>query len=53
MTLDKICISLSEGIINFFLYERRNYESVDEKDYLRLCPENDERENSGSKGLKT
>ena len=32
-------------------YDRRDYESVDEKVYLRLCPEKRWKKNSGWKGL--
>ena len=35
----KILILNKEGIIEKISYERRAYESVDEKTYLRLCPE--------------
>ena len=36
----KILILILEGIIKKISYERRDYESVDEKKtYLRLCPE--------------
>ena len=35
----KILILILEGIIKKNSYERRDYESVDEKTYLSLCPE--------------
>ena len=35
----KILILNKEGIIEKISYARRAYESVDEKAYLRLCPE--------------
>ena len=35
----KILTLILEGIIKKISYERRDYESVDEKAYLRLCPE--------------
>ena len=34
-----------------FSYERHDYESVDERVYLRLCPEKQRKKNSGSEGL--
>ena len=34
---DKIFILILEGIIKKISYERRDYESVDEKTYLSLC----------------
>ena len=35
-----------------FSYERRDYESVDEEPILGYVPKNDEKKNSGGKGLK-
>ena len=35
----KILILNKEGIIEKIAYERRAYESVDQRAYLRLCPE--------------
>ena len=50
--IGKVSILKLEGIINKIFYERRDYESADEKAYLRLCREkNYERQNSGTKGL--
>ena len=46
-----IWILIEEGNIKKNSYERRNYESVDERAYLRLSPENYEKKNSSSKGL--
>ena len=37
--IDKISILKLEGIIKKISYERRDYESVDEKAYLLLCLE--------------
>ena len=34
----KILILILEGIIKKISYERRDYESVDEKTYFSLCP---------------
>ena len=48
--LANILISISEGIIPKYSYERCDYESVDEKN-LRLFSKNDEKKNSGCKGL--
>ena len=42
-------ISISGGIIKNSAYERRDYESVNEKSLSKLCPE---KENLDSKGLK-
>ena len=48
----KILILILEGIIKKISYERRDYESVDEKAYLGLYPEKlRKKKNSGSKGL--
>ena len=35
----EISVLFQEGIIKNISYERRAYESVEEKAYLRLCPE--------------
>ena len=35
----KSSILILEGIIKKISYEHRDYESVDERAYLRLCPE--------------
>ena len=51
----KILILILEGIIKKISYERRDYESVDEKAYLSLCPEKlqkKKKQNQGSRGLK-
>ena len=49
----KISILFLEGIIKKISYDRRAYESVDEKAYLRLCPEKRrKKKNSVHKGLK-
>ena len=43
-----------EGIIKKISYERRDYESVDEKSLiLGYIPKNDVKYNSGSKGLNS
>ena len=47
----KILIPILEGIIKKISYERRDYESVNEKS-LWLNPETLRKKNSGSKGLK-
>ena len=49
--LAKIFISISEGNYKKIFYESGNYESVDEKAYLWLCPEKIKKKNSGFKGL--
>ena len=50
--LAKILISISERSHQKISYERHEYESVDERAYLRLCPEKlRKKKNSGSKGL--
>ena len=36
---NEISILFWEGIIKKISYERRAYESVDEKSHLKLCPE--------------
>ena len=49
----KISIPFKEGIIKKISYERRAYESVDEKrPILGYVPKNDEKENLVHKGLK-
>ena len=49
----KILILILEGIIKKISYERRDYESVDEKKLiLGYVPKNYEKKNSGSKGLR-
>ena len=49
----KILILILEGIIKKISYERRDYESVDEKNFILVyVPKNYEKKNSGSKGLK-
>ena len=51
--LAKLSILILEGIIKNISYERRDYESVDEKSLSRLCPEKRRKKrNSGGKGLK-
>ena len=51
--IGKISILKLEGIIKKISYERRDYESVDEKSLsLRLCLEKLQKKNSGTKGLK-
>ena len=51
--LGKILILIQEGIIKKNSYERRDYESVDEKKpILGYVPENYEKKNSGRKGLR-
>ena len=48
--IGKISILKLGGIINKIFYERRDYESDDQKAYLRLCREkNYEKKNSGLK----
>ena len=48
----KILILKLEGIIKKISYERRDYDSVDEKkSILGYVPKNDENKNSGIKGL--
>ena len=37
--LTKILISILEGILKKISYERRDYESVDDKSHLKLCHE--------------
>ena len=50
--IDKISILKSEGIIKKISYERRDYESVDEKKpILGYVSKNYEKKNSGTKGL--
>ena len=49
--LAKLSILILEGIIKKISYERRDYESVDEKSLLRLCPEKRKKKNSGGKVL--
>ena len=48
--LAKIWISISEGIINIFSYERRNYESVDEKSLSQAMSRKTTKKNSAVKG---
>ena len=49
----KILILILEGIIKKISYERRDYESVDEKSLSwAMSGKNYEKKNSGSKGLK-
>ena len=51
--LTKISILKLEGIIKKISYERRDYESVDEKKpILGYVSKNYEKKNSGTKGLK-
>ena len=41
------------NLLTLSSYERREYESVDERAYLGLCPEQRrKKKNSGGKGLK-
>ena len=47
----EISILFQEGINKKFSYERRAYESVDEKS-IRLCPEKRRKKNLVHKGLK-
>ena len=49
--LAKYLISISEGIIKFISYERRDYESVDEKSLSSTMSRYTQKNNSGSKGL--
>ena len=49
--IDKISILKLEGIIKKISYERRDYESVDEKSLSKAVSKNYEKENSGTKGL--
>ena len=51
--LAKLSILILEGTIEKISYERRDYESVDEKSLsiLDYVPKNDEKKNSGGKGL--
>ena len=48
----KILILILEGIIKKISYERRDYESVDEKSLSKAMSREKLKENSGSKGLK-
>ena len=51
--IDKISILKLEGIIKKISYERRDYESVDEKSLSKaMSRKNYEKKNSGTKGLK-
>ena len=47
----KLSILILEGIIKKISYERRDYESVDKEPILGDVPKNDEKKNSGGKGL--
>ena len=50
--LTKISILIEEGIIKKVSYERRAYESVDEKSYLiSYVPKNDKKKNPDTNGL--
>ena len=47
----KICDAVPKFEFKKISYERRDYESVDEKSsYLRLCPENEEKRIQAVKG---
>ena len=51
--IDKISILKLEGIIKKISYERRDYESVDEKSLSKaMSRKTAEKKNSGTKGLK-
>ena len=51
--LAKLSIFILEGIIKKISYERRDYESVNEKSLSwAMSRKNDERKNSGGKGLR-
>ena len=51
--IDKISILKLEGIIKKISYERRDYESVEEKSLSQLCLEKlRKKKNSGTKVLK-
>ena len=51
--LTKILISILEEILKKISHERRDYESVDERSYLKLCHEKLRKETSCSDGLMT
>ena len=55
LRLAKLSILILEGIIKKISYERRDYESVDEKSLaiLGYVPKNDKKKNSGGKGLRS
>ena len=51
--IDKISILKLEGIIKKISYERRDYESVDEKSLSKaMSRKTTKKKNSGTKGLK-
>ena len=51
--LAKLSILIIEGIIQKISYERRDYESVDEKSLSLSCPEERRKKNSAGKELIT
>ena len=50
--IDKISILKLKGIIKKISYERRDYESVDEKSLSKAMSQKTTKKNSGTKGLK-
>ena len=50
--IDKISILKLEGIFKQISYDRRDYESVEEKSLSQAVSKNYEKKNSGTKGFK-